>query len=174
MSEFTGVCVSVCQCVPIKLSHSGVHPRASQSRRVPCAKTVPESEVFMPLGLALSEKQIPQITETKRSRNREWNCWSRSVRAQGRRASGLLECTGQRYGRLAIRAARVGPEADTLLKSWVGMIPHGIVEKIREQLGTLEFLSISFQFVMLPLISSNSLQIHVYHGFDPQRPKHDS
>jgi hypothetical protein len=32
-------------------------------RRVPCAKTVPESEVFMPLGLALSEKQIPQITE---------------------------------------------------------------------------------------------------------------
>ena len=35
----------------------------SQSRRVPCAKTVPESEVFMPLGLALSEKQIPQITE---------------------------------------------------------------------------------------------------------------
>jgi hypothetical protein len=30
---------------------------------VPCAKTVPESDVFMPLGLALSEKQIPQITE---------------------------------------------------------------------------------------------------------------
>jgi len=28
-----------------------------------CAKTVPESDVFMPLGLALSEKQIPQITE---------------------------------------------------------------------------------------------------------------
>ncbi len=35
----------------------------SKGRRVPCAKTVPESEVFMPLGLALSEKQIPQITE---------------------------------------------------------------------------------------------------------------
>lgn len=34
-----------------------------KSRRVPCAKTVPESDVFMPLGLALSEKQIPQITE---------------------------------------------------------------------------------------------------------------
>ena len=31
--------------------------------RVPCAKTVPESDVFKPLGLALSEKQIPQITE---------------------------------------------------------------------------------------------------------------
>jgi hypothetical protein len=30
---------------------------------VPCAKSVPESDVFMPLGLALSEKQIPQITE---------------------------------------------------------------------------------------------------------------
>jgi hypothetical protein len=37
--------------------------QASQSRRVPCAKTVAESDVFMPLGLALSEKQIPQITE---------------------------------------------------------------------------------------------------------------
>jgi len=34
-----------------------------KSRRVPCAKTVPESDVLMPLGLALSEKQIPQITE---------------------------------------------------------------------------------------------------------------
>jgi hypothetical protein len=34
-----------------------------KSRRVPCAKSVPESDVFMPLGLALSEKQIPQITE---------------------------------------------------------------------------------------------------------------
>ena len=34
-----------------------------QSRRVPCAKSVPESDPFMPLGLALSEKQIPQITE---------------------------------------------------------------------------------------------------------------
>ena len=28
-----------------------------------CAKSVPVSDVFMPLGLALSEKQIPQITE---------------------------------------------------------------------------------------------------------------
>jgi hypothetical protein len=32
-------------------------------RRVPCAKSVPESDLFMPLGLALSEKQIPQIAE---------------------------------------------------------------------------------------------------------------
>jgi hypothetical protein len=36
---------------------------SARSRRVPCAKSVPESDVFMPLGLALSEKQIPQITE---------------------------------------------------------------------------------------------------------------
>jgi hypothetical protein len=34
---------------------------AKQAR--PWAKTVPESDAFMPLGLALSEKQIPQITE---------------------------------------------------------------------------------------------------------------
>jgi hypothetical protein len=33
------------------------------SRRAPCAKTVPESDVLMPLRLGLSEKQIPQITE---------------------------------------------------------------------------------------------------------------
>jgi hypothetical protein len=34
-----------------------------RSRRFRCARTVPESDVFMPLGLALSEKQIPQTTE---------------------------------------------------------------------------------------------------------------
>ena len=34
-----------------------------KSTRVPCAKSVAESNVFMLLGLALSEKQIPQITE---------------------------------------------------------------------------------------------------------------
>jgi hypothetical protein len=34
-----------------------------KSRRVHCAKSLPESDVFMLLGLALSEKQIPQITE---------------------------------------------------------------------------------------------------------------
>jgi hypothetical protein len=48
----------------------------------PCAKTVPESEVFMPLGLALSFER-----KTQRSQNREWSCWSRSVRAQVRRAT---------------------------------------------------------------------------------------
>jgi hypothetical protein len=35
----------------------------SLQKAVPCAKSVPESDVFMLLGLALSEKQIPQITE---------------------------------------------------------------------------------------------------------------
>ena len=34
-----------------------------QKQAVPCAKTVPESDVFMLLGLALSEKKVPQITE---------------------------------------------------------------------------------------------------------------
>jgi hypothetical protein len=38
-------------------------PVLSKSRVSPCAKTVPES-IFLPSwGLALSEKQIPQITE---------------------------------------------------------------------------------------------------------------
>ena len=32
-------------------------------RRVPCVKSVPESDLFMLLELALSEKQIAQITE---------------------------------------------------------------------------------------------------------------
>jgi hypothetical protein len=36
---------------------------SAQRRRVPCAKSVPESDFLMPLGLALSEKQTPQITE---------------------------------------------------------------------------------------------------------------
>jgi hypothetical protein len=37
--------------------------RRGKSRRSACATTVPESDVFMPLGLALSEKQIPQVVE---------------------------------------------------------------------------------------------------------------
>ena len=49
----------VCQ---FKLPHQGVHHTAAKAG-ASCAKTVPESDVFMPLGLALSEKQIPQITE---------------------------------------------------------------------------------------------------------------
>jgi len=44
-------------------SKSDALEASALSRRVPCAKTVPESDVFVPLGLALSEKQIPQITE---------------------------------------------------------------------------------------------------------------
>jgi hypothetical protein len=49
--------------VPIQTASPRGSRHCCKSRRVPCAKTVPESEVFMPLGLALSEKQIPQITE---------------------------------------------------------------------------------------------------------------
>jgi hypothetical protein len=36
---------------------------SARRRRVPCARRVPESNLFEQLGLALSEKQIPQITE---------------------------------------------------------------------------------------------------------------
>ena len=58
---------------PQRLANSAVPECAEEGRyfrsigaaqaRVPCAETVPESDVFMPLGLALSEEQIPQITE---------------------------------------------------------------------------------------------------------------
>lgn len=34
-----------------------------ESKRLRGAKSVPESDLFMPFGLALSEKRIPQITE---------------------------------------------------------------------------------------------------------------
>jgi hypothetical protein len=46
----------MCSCAYKSVSTEGFTP----SRR---AKTVPESGAFMPLGLALTEKQIPQITE---------------------------------------------------------------------------------------------------------------
>jgi hypothetical protein len=35
----------------------------AQSRRVGCAKSVPESDSVTALGLSLSEKQIPQFVE---------------------------------------------------------------------------------------------------------------
>ena len=59
MSEFT----EVCQCANKNCLTKGFTPGLRKSRRVPCAKSVPESDLFMPLGLASSEKQIPQITE---------------------------------------------------------------------------------------------------------------
>ena len=55
--------------IPVSLYYGGTRGEScssealTQRRRVPCAKSVPESHLFMPLGLALSEKQIPQITE---------------------------------------------------------------------------------------------------------------
>jgi hypothetical protein len=47
--------------VPIQTVSPRGSPHCYKSRRVPCAKTVPESDVFMPLGLALSEKQVPRF-----------------------------------------------------------------------------------------------------------------
>ena len=41
---------------------SSASPHAGRvARRFCCAKSVPESYLFIPLGLALSEKQIPQF-----------------------------------------------------------------------------------------------------------------
>ncbi|MFZ0818798.1 MAG: hypothetical protein WAM91_01920, partial [Candidatus Acidiferrales bacterium] len=53
----------LCQLCQNALGRAPALEASARSRRVPCAKTVPESELFMPLGLAVSEKQIPQITE---------------------------------------------------------------------------------------------------------------
>jgi hypothetical protein len=50
------------KCVMI-IKHFPTEILLHQSNLVTYAKSVPESDVFMPLGLALSEKQIPQITE---------------------------------------------------------------------------------------------------------------
>ena len=47
----------VCQ---FTLSHLGVHPGGSATR---CARTVPKSYSFLLLGLAVSEKQTPQVVE---------------------------------------------------------------------------------------------------------------
>jgi hypothetical protein len=37
------------------------HTLLLQKQARPCAKTVPESNVFIPFGLLLSEKQIPRF-----------------------------------------------------------------------------------------------------------------
>ena len=49
--------------LPERVGRSAGFHESAFPRRVPCAKTVTESDEFTPLGLALSEKQIPQITE---------------------------------------------------------------------------------------------------------------
>jgi hypothetical protein len=46
------------------LQFSGNRHKFVSSRRTSSAKSAPESDLFMPLGLALSEKQIPQIAES--------------------------------------------------------------------------------------------------------------
>jgi hypothetical protein len=52
VSQFTGVC----QCANKTVSPKGFTP-------ISCARTVPKPYSFASLGLALSEKQIPKITE---------------------------------------------------------------------------------------------------------------
>jgi hypothetical protein len=92
------------------------------------------------------------------------------VRAQGMRAIGIFGGTGQQYGRLAIRAEGVGPEADVGLQFWVGIIHQGTVEKSGNNRGTNTFLRFSFQCITFPLISSNSLKVRLLLSFDPHRP----
>jgi hypothetical protein len=56
--------VILVSCAPLKLTASlSGSPHCYKSRRVSCAKTEPESDVLMPLGLALIEKQITENTE---------------------------------------------------------------------------------------------------------------
>jgi hypothetical protein len=50
-----------------------------------CARTVRESNVFIPFGLLLSERQIARFVGNVRSDGR--SCWSRVRCAQGRRAA---------------------------------------------------------------------------------------
>ncbi len=53
----------------IFVSTTGSLCRISDGTPLPCAKSVPESDLFMPLGLALGEKQIPQIAENTEKSN---------------------------------------------------------------------------------------------------------
>lgn len=53
----------LCQLCQNALGRAPAFEELVSRRRVPCAKSVPESELFILLGLALSEKQIPQIVE---------------------------------------------------------------------------------------------------------------
>jgi hypothetical protein len=52
-----------------------------------CAPTVHESNIFIPFGLLLSEKQIPDLLETLVVRSDGRTCWSRVRCAQGRRTA---------------------------------------------------------------------------------------
>ena len=42
---------------------------APELRKLSCARTVPKPDLFRRLGLALSEKQIPQVIESSENRN---------------------------------------------------------------------------------------------------------
>ena len=54
-----------------------------------CTPTVPAGNVFTRWGLAVSEKQIPQLVANIEKGHRKWSCWSRVSCAQGRRATRL-------------------------------------------------------------------------------------
>ena len=57
--------------MPINSCQPGVHPRRTEvERHLSCAKTVPECDLFELLGLALSEKQVPQVIE--RTEKAKW------------------------------------------------------------------------------------------------------
>ena len=59
------------------------------ARTCACAKTVPESNVFIPFGLPLSESRLPDLLEALVVRSKRGSCWSRPVRARGGRAARL-------------------------------------------------------------------------------------
>jgi len=59
-----------------------------------CTKTVPEGNVLTRWGLALSEKQIPQIVENIERQHTEWSCWNTGSCLEGRRSFQLS------YGRI--------------------------------------------------------------------------
>ena len=62
--------------------------RSDQKQPHHCARTVPESNVFDPFELSLSEKQIPDLLEMLVIRSKEQSCWSRVPCAQGSRPPG--------------------------------------------------------------------------------------
>jgi hypothetical protein len=75
--------VSNCSAKLLQIRRASLEDRRSGRRnctRSPmligdCARTVHESNVFIALGLASSEKQIPQIVENIGNQNREGNDW---------------------------------------------------------------------------------------------------
>ena len=81
-----------------------------------CARPVHESNIFSTLGLALSEKQIPQIVENIRNRDKEWNYWrglrcfaSRGSPVRSRSRPPTIRTTFSRKSELNLGPARLEP-----------------------------------------------------------------